>query len=326
MMIQQQQQQDNDGSNNYNDNWGIVDNNNGNTEDIRRGGGGTATSSFSSTPPSSWSSFERNIPNPTSFRRWGSLSPSSSSNIIFGEKYTTPNNFRRGFETCGYNCHDDGGERVDFFDKDAEYYDDDSEWRQTSSSSPPNYKNYENQGGEEWQKKQRGEKTIIEVPPRSKLNTGTSDSSSRNTNNKPSFANGGIQRMINKLFEPYSSSSAFGKKNDKMMNRVDSELTKYLEEEKNGLKSILADARTCIFADPDVRNMLGSDLELGMPISKTSSSTMVNNGMTRSRLQLVIPVSGATERTGRIRIVANQDGITQLECDVEGRVIKIPYD
>lgn len=125
--------------------------------------------------------------------------------------------------------------------------------------------------------------------------------------------------MINKLFEPYST-SVFGKNN-----RVDSELTKDLEDEKNRLKSILVDARKYLFANPAVRNMLGSDLELGTPISKTSSSTMVN-GMTRSRLQLVIPVSGTTERTGRIRIVANQAGIAQLECDVEGRIIKIPLD
>ena len=49
------------------------------------------------------------------------------------------------------------------------------------------------------------------------------------------------------------------------------------------------------------------------------------NGMSKSRLELIIPVSG-TQNTGRVRLVANQDGIMQLEVDVGGRIINVPLD
>lgn len=44
------------------------------------------------------------------------------------------------------------------------------------------------------------------------------------------------------------------------------------------------------------------------------------NGMSKSRLELIIPVSG----TGRVRLVANQNGISQLEIDVVDR--EVYYD
>lgn len=182
---------------------------------------------------------------------------------------------------------------------------------------PPMYETGTNQ---QYNQQSQSQQYYKGMPPRSKRNTGIDSSTN---NNEPSFANGGIKRMINKLFDP-NKKSVFGV--DKMMYRVDSELTRSIEEDKMRIKSLLTDARKYLLADSAVRNMLGSDsMELGAPISKTSSSTMVN-GMTRSRLQLVIPVTGSSGVTGRIRIVANQDGITQLECDVGGRIIDVPLD
>lgn len=380
------------------------------TEDFRRGNGSSSTStsstSFLSTPPS-WS-FERNtIPSaPTTFRRQGSMVPSTSysSNIVIGEKYTS--NFRRGSNTYDKN---------DVVYDDRMWKEEEEEWQRRDnektkytmnnniknkfryprprpplapttqpppskmqqeqqqqqryyyeSDQPPEQSNERYFGGRMEEQRplvlQRQRSPITNnqqqsqpptqqyyyeddtMPPtQSETNTGifdTTATTSRNRTNEPSFGNGGIKRLINKLFEPYSS--VFGGEDTRGMNRVvDSELTRSVEDEKRRMKSILMDARKLLQADPAVRNMLGSDLQLGVPISKTYSSTMVDNGITRSRLQLVIPVSSGTgsrssssssrnsgrTTAGRIRIVANQDGITQLECDVGGgRIIDIPID
>ena len=376
------------------------------TEDFRRGSGSSSTStsstSFLSTPPS-WS-FERNtIPAPTTFRRQGSMVPSTSysSNIVVGEKYTS--NFRRGSNTYDDNdvVYDDRMWKVE----EEEWQRKDNEKTKYTmnnniknkfryprprpplapttqpppskmqqeqqqqqryyyeSDQPPEQSNERYFGGRMEEQRplvlQRQRSPIMynqqqsqpptqqyyykddTMPPtQSETNTGifdTTATTSRNRNIEPSFGNGGIKRLINKLFEPYSS--VFGGEDTRGMNRVvDSELTRSVEDEKRRMKSILMDARKLLQADPAVRNMLGSDLQLGVPISKTYSSTMVDNGITRSRLQLVIPVSSGTgsrsssrnsgrTTAGRIRIVANQDGITQLECDVGGgRIIDIPID
>ena len=69
---------------------------------------------------------------------------------------------------------------------------------------------------------------------------------------------------------------------------------------------------------------MGDSISLGRPFSQSSSKAMVN-GVTKSRLQLVNPISGS-QATGRIRLVASQDEITLLEVDVGGRVIVVPLD
>jgi len=111
---------------------------------------------------------------------------------------------------------------------------------------------------------------------------------------------------------------------DRMMDRVNSEMARGLAEEKKTTKALLRDARRVLLADPIVRSIMGADLELGKPFSRASSSSMVN-GVTRSNLQLGIPASGS-RGTGRIRMVADQDGIRELELDAGGRVIDVMLD
>lgn len=108
------------------------------------------------------------------------------------------------------------------------------------------------------------------------------------------------------------------------MSQVNTEITKSMSEEQRMIRSLLANARECLLADPSVQNLLGDAISLGKPFSKVASSTMVND-ITRSRLQLGIPIEGSFG-SGRIRLVANQDEIEILELDVEGRVIDVRLD
>ena len=89
-----------------------------------------------------------------------------------------------------------------------------------------------------------------------------------------------IEKILNRLRNPYSAyGGAFSA--DPMMGKVNSEITKSMEEEQRSIKNMLADARAYLLADPAVRSMLGGSISLGKPLSKTASSTMTN-GMTKS--------------------------------------------
>ena len=105
---------------------------------------------------------------------------------------------------------------------------------------------------------------------------------------------------------------------------LNADMQRSMVQDQQSMKVLLSDASDFLFNDIAVRNVLGTNIELGTPFSKTSSSTMVN-GVTKSRLELIIPVSG-TQNTGRVRLVANQEGIMQLEVDVGRRIINVPLD
>jgi len=129
----------------------------------------------------------------------------------------------------------------------------------------------------------------------------------------------GIMGMFDRLMNPYSTFSP-----SIMMGRLSNAMAKSTAQEEQSNKYLLSDASKILSNDVAVKNMLGPSIELGTPFSKTSSSSMVN-GVTKSRLELVIPVSGK-QNTGRIRLIANQDGIMQMELDVGGRIINVPLD
>eukprot|EP00584_Thalassiosira_punctigera_P020437 CAMPEP_0172554782 /NCGR_PEP_ID=MMETSP1067-20121228/56428_1 /TAXON_ID=265564 ORGANISM="Thalassiosira punctigera, Strain Tpunct2005C2" /NCGR_SAMPLE_ID=MMETSP1067 /ASSEMBLY_ACC=CAM_ASM_000444 /LENGTH=569 /DNA_ID=CAMNT_0013343223 /DNA_START=15 /DNA_END=1724 /DNA_ORIENTATION=+ len=134
------------------------------------------------------------------------------------------------------------------------------------------------------------------------------------------FGYGSIRRMVDQFMSPFG---VFGKM-DQMMERVDSEMRRSMAQEQKSTKSLLTNARDSLLADPAVRTTIGDSITLGKPFSQLSSKTMVN-GVTRSRLQLVIPISGS-KGTGRVRLVANQDTIMLLEVGIGGRVIRVPLD
>ena len=99
-------------------------------------------------------------------------------------------------------------------------------------------------------------------------------------------------------------------------------------EEERVTEVLLSDARQRLVADPAVKGALGGgdniSIVLGKTYSRSYTSTMVN-GRTRSREQIAFPVTGTIRGgsiiTGQGTLIANQDGITRLEVEVDGRVI-----
>jgi hypothetical protein len=111
--------------------------------------------------------------------------------------------------------------------------------------------------------------------------------------------------------------------------------TSNTSEEEVVTRVLLSDARRCLLADPVIRNVLGGGgrgggekLTLGKIYSRSYTSTMVN-GQTRSRVQLTFPIntgnsSSSRGITGQGTLIANQDGITRLQVDVDGRIVDVP--
>jgi hypothetical protein len=116
--------------------------------------------------------------------------------------------------------------------------------------------------------------------------------------------------------------------------------TSNTSEEERVTRVLLSDARRCLLADPVIRDVLGGggrgggELTLGKIYSRSYTSTMVN-GQTRSRVQLTFPInignssSSISSRdgrgiTGQGTLIANQDGITRLQVDVDGRILDVP--
>ena len=82
-------------------------------------------------------------------------------------------------------------------------------------------------------------------------------------------------------------------------------------------KALLANAHNYLLVDPSVVNMLGDSISLGLPNLQSSLNSMVI-GVTKSRIQLVIPISGS-QATGRIQLVANQDCVIVVPLDKQRR-------
>lgn len=81
------------------------------------------------------------------------------------------------------------------------------------------------------------------------------------------------------------------------------------QEPKDGL--LLGDAYNLIQSDDAVVEMLGEDIELGMPFARSESSGIID-GVTRTFIQLGIPIRGS-KGTGRVKLAADEESITRIE-------------
>ena len=86
-------------------------------------------------------------------------------------------------------------------------------------------------------------------------------------------------------------------------------------------EKVLQDAREYITADNQVTSILGFPIQIGMPFSQASSSTIIN-GVKQTRVELGVPISG-NQGSGVARILATEDGIAQLQVEAGGRVINV---
>jgi hypothetical protein len=143
----------------------------------------------------------------------------------------------------------------------------------------------------------------------------------------------GIDMMMNNMMDPFFGfglmrspffagfGTGFGRMNQ-MMNRLNFELEASMNQDQTSIDGILNDALDCLRGDSAITDLLGDRIELGrMPFAQSSSSVIIN-GMRRSRVELGIQVTGSRD-IGQVRLMAEQDRLSFLEVDVRGRVIRV---
>lgn len=117
----------------------------------------------------------------------------------------------------------------------------------------------------------------------------------------------GIQ-MMGRVFGPLVSSVA-------------SRLAETVAEQQKATEGLLDDASRYLVNDPSVTNLLGEPISLGAPFSQASSTSSIN-GKSQTRIDLALPVSGSRS-SGTVRIVATQDGISQMQLDAGGQRLSV---
>lgn len=123
-----------------------------------------------------------------------------------------------------------------------------------------------------------------------------------------------MDRMLNDMIE------GIGMIND-AMDRLNFGMETRLGQDQALLDNVIDDAYAYLIADPEVAEMVGDSIRLGMPNAQSSSS-FVMNGVRRSRLELIIPIKGSRSM-GQLRLLADEEGISRLEVGVDGRVIDV---
>jgi hypothetical protein len=115
-------------------------------------------------------------------------------------------------------------------------------------------------------------------------------------------------RMMGKLVSPLVSSMA-------------STLADTMAEQQRTTEGVMDDAREYLMGDPAVSQLLGGSIQLGPPFSQSSSSSNIN-GQMNTRLELVMPIQGS-KGSGTVRLLATQDGISQLQLEAGGRRLDV---
>ena len=115
-------------------------------------------------------------------------------------------------------------------------------------------------------------------------------------------------RMMGKMISPLMSAAA-------------STMSEAMAEQQRTTETVLEDARAYLSADGQVIEWMGNPIQIGMPFSQSSSSTIIN-GIKQTRVELAVPISGGNG-SGVARILATEEGIAQLQVEAGGRVINV---
>ena len=115
-------------------------------------------------------------------------------------------------------------------------------------------------------------------------------------------------RMMGKMISP-------------LMSGVASSLAETMAEQRRTTESLMEDARGYLMGDPAVISLLGEPIRVGSPFSQSSSTTSIN-GKTQTRIELGMPVTGS-RGSGVARLLATQEGISQLQVEAGGRAINV---
>jgi hypothetical protein len=113
----------------------------------------------------------------------------------------------------------------------------------------------------------------------------------------------------------------FGKMMKPIVGKLIGGMAQAMEEQQKQMSEMLLDARNYIVQDPNAVQLLGEPVEMGSPLSQSSSSMSVN-GETRSNLQASFEVRGG-RGTGIATISAVNGRIENLSLKIDGRNIAV---
>ncbi|KAL3903784.1 MAG: hypothetical protein SGILL_010316 [Bacillariaceae sp.] len=115
-------------------------------------------------------------------------------------------------------------------------------------------------------------------------------------------------RMMGKLVAP-------------LMGKVAGTMAEGFAEQQRTTEALLDDARMYILSDIAVTEAMGTPIQMGAPFSQSSSMSSIN-GKAQSRVELALNISGP-KRAGIARILATEDGISQLLVESGGKVFNV---
>lgn len=106
-----------------------------------------------------------------------------------------------------------------------------------------------------------------------------------------------------------------------LLSRAASELSEGMAEQQQQVETVIRDAKALILGDDVACQAIGEPIQVGAPFSQ-SSSTSIINGQKSVNIALAFPVEGSRS-SGVAQAQANQNGITQLVLQVDGRQINV---
>jgi hypothetical protein len=127
---------------------------------------------------------------------------------------------------------------------------------------------------------------------------------------------GGIQEMLK---DAPLGIRMMGKMIAPLVGKMASNMAVTMKDQQEKMKVIMEDTQRYLVSDDAVTSVLGEPIRMGTPFSQSQSTSSIN-GKTQSRMQLGIPVTGS-KGSGVARVLATQDGIAQLQVEVEGQEV-----
>lgn len=129
---------------------------------------------------------------------------------------------------------------------------------------------------------------------------------------------GGIQEILKDAPLPVRM---MGKMISPILSKVASDLSESMAEQQQQLETILDDSRLFMLGDDVAVQALGEPIQVGAPFSQSSSTTIINGEKSVS-ISIGFPVEGSRS-SGMAQAQANQNGITRLVLEVDGRQINV---
>ena len=106
-----------------------------------------------------------------------------------------------------------------------------------------------------------------------------------------------------------------------MMGKIASTVAEAGRQQQETMEAILDEARELLLNDSEIVGLLGTPIQIGMPFSQMSSTTVIN-GRRQMRSEFSVEISGPIGN-GVSRIVASNEGIGQLLFESNGKMYNV---